>query len=138
MAEQLIAVRKWPCYFFKSDTTGEKDFEEFYTDEEDLDLERFEGLGVIRNAPIFDEFQLEKFVRAVGALRNSGSWTKDSIVELFYMLLPDFAHQKPANIWIKRCDVNTNFRHFFIRYCNSVTITFATSHCCFTHVLRGR
>ena len=31
-AEELIAKKRWPCYFFMSDTTGEKDFEEFYTE----------------------------------------------------------------------------------------------------------
>ena len=51
----LIKVGKWPCYFFKSDTTGEKDFEEFYTKNEDLDLDRFHEIGVIKNDPIFDE-----------------------------------------------------------------------------------
>ena len=41
--------KQWPCYFFKSDTTGEKDFEEFFTDNETLDMKRFENLGVIKN-----------------------------------------------------------------------------------------
>ena len=49
----FIANKKWPCYFFKSDTTGEKDFEELFTDNEDLDMERFETVGVIRNQPEF-------------------------------------------------------------------------------------
>ena len=44
----FIANKQWPCYFFKSDTTGEKDFEELFTDNEDLDMERFETVGVIR------------------------------------------------------------------------------------------
>jgi FlaA1/EpsC-like NDP-sugar epimerase len=54
-AEELIAKNQWPCYFFKSDTTGEKDFEEFFTDNEDLDMERFETVGIIQNQPDFDE-----------------------------------------------------------------------------------
>ena len=49
----FIANKQWPCYFFKSDTTGEKDFEELFTDNEDLDMERFETVGVIRNQPEF-------------------------------------------------------------------------------------
>ena len=49
----FIANKKWPCYFFKSDTTGEKDFEELFTDNEDLGMERFETVGVIRNQPEF-------------------------------------------------------------------------------------
>ena len=61
-AEELIANKQWPCYFFKSDTTGEKDFEEFFTDNEDLDMERFETVGVIKNQPDFDEAKLDDFM----------------------------------------------------------------------------
>lgn len=53
-SSDLIANQKWPCYFFSSDTTGEKDFEEFFTDKEDLDMNRFKGVGVIKNQPIYD------------------------------------------------------------------------------------
>ena len=49
----FIANKLWPCYFFKSDATGEKDFEEFFTDDKYLDMERFRMLGVIRNQPDF-------------------------------------------------------------------------------------
>jgi len=52
---ELKAMHKYPVYFFKSDTTGEKDFEEFYTDMETLDLNRFSDLGVIKNEPKFDQ-----------------------------------------------------------------------------------
>jgi FlaA1/EpsC-like NDP-sugar epimerase len=45
-AEELIANKQWPCYFFKSDTTGEKDFEEFFTDNEELDMGRLRRLGL--------------------------------------------------------------------------------------------
>ena len=49
----FIANKQWLCYFFKSDTTGEKDFEEFFTDNEDLDMKRFETVVVIRKQPEF-------------------------------------------------------------------------------------
>ena len=39
---ELIITNRWPCYFFKSDTSGEKDFEEFFTDNEILDMNRFQ------------------------------------------------------------------------------------------------
>ena len=93
-AEELIAKRQWPCFFFKSDTTGEKDFEEFFTDQEDLDMNRFESLGVIRNQPDFDENLLNEFEAGVDALLTQPTWDKDAIVELFYKLLPEFAHKE--------------------------------------------
>ncbi|MDC0134418.1 UDP-N-acetylglucosamine 4,6-dehydratase [Alphaproteobacteria bacterium] len=93
-AEKLIANKQWPCYFFKSDTTGEKDFEEFFTDNEDLDMMRFETVGVIKNQPDFDEAKLDDFMNGIEALREKGTWTKDDIVKLYFGLLPDFAHKE--------------------------------------------
>jgi FlaA1/EpsC-like NDP-sugar epimerase len=93
-AEELIANKQWPCYFFKSDTTGEKDFEEFFTDNEDLDMERFESVGVIKNQPDFDETKLDDFMNGIEALRGKGTWTKDDIVKLYFDLLPEFAHKE--------------------------------------------
>jgi FlaA1/EpsC-like NDP-sugar epimerase len=93
-AEELIANKQWPCYFFKSDTTGEKDFEEFFTDNEDLDMERFETVGVIKNQPDFDEAKLDDFMDGIETLREKGTWTKDDIVKLYFGLLPEFAHKE--------------------------------------------
>ena len=93
-AEELIAKKQWPCYFFKSDTTGEKDFEEFFTDNEDLDMERFETVGVIKNQPDFDEAKLDDFMDGIETLREKGTWTKDDIVKLYFGLLPEFAHKE--------------------------------------------
>ena len=92
--KDLIANKKWPCYFFKSDTTGEKDFEEFFTDNEDLDMERFDTVGVIKNQSHFDEAKLDYFMVGIEALRLKGVWTKDDIVNLYFGLLPEFAHKE--------------------------------------------
>jgi len=93
-AEELIANKRWPCYFFRSDTTGEKDFEEFFTDNEDLDMERFETVGVIKNQPDFDEAKLDDFMDGIEGLREKGTWAKDDIVKLYFGLLPEFAHKE--------------------------------------------
>ena len=92
--EELIAKKQWPCYFFKSDTTGEKDFEEFFTDNEDLNMDRFDTVGVIRNQPDFDEVKLNEFMNGIEALRAKATWTKDDIVKLYFGLLPEFAHKE--------------------------------------------
>ena len=92
--EELIAKKQWPCFFFKSDTTGEKDFEEFFTDNEDLDMERFETVGVIKNMPDFDEAKLDDFMNGIEALREKGTWAKNDIVKLYFGLLPEFAHKE--------------------------------------------
>lgn len=93
-ADELIANKRWPCYFFESDTTGEKDFEEFFTGNEDLDMERFETVGVIKNKADFDEVKLDYFTNKIEALRSVGLWTKGNLVEVFYGLLPEFGHKE--------------------------------------------
>jgi FlaA1/EpsC-like NDP-sugar epimerase len=91
---ELIVKKQWPCYFFKSDTTGEKDFEEFFTDKEDLDMDRFKSIGVIRNQPLFDNGKLDAFVNGVEEVRAKSTLVKKDIVELFFNILPDFAHKE--------------------------------------------
>ena len=93
-SEELIAKKQWPCYFFKSDTTGEKDFEEFFTDNEDLDMKRFETVGVIPNQPEFDGAKLDEFMDGIAALREKSTWNKEDIVKLYFNLLPEFAHKE--------------------------------------------
>lgn len=93
-ADDLIARKKWPCLFTGSDTTGEKDFEEFYTDNETLDMNRFENLGIIKNKGDFDTSQLNEFARQIGEMKLNLNWDKESIVALFHSLLPNFGHKE--------------------------------------------
>ena len=88
----LPAKGYWPCYFFESDTTGEKDHEEFFTSEEVLDWTRFNSLGVIKNESSFNEALLAQFESNFESLRQRSNWNKMDLVELFHDLLPDFAH----------------------------------------------
>ena len=83
---------KWPCLFTKSDTTGEKDFEEFYTDKEILDMNRFENLGVIKNEPEYNETQLNNFEDTIRQLKSSMNWDKKSIVNEFFKMIPKFGY----------------------------------------------
>ena len=83
---------KWPCLFTKSDTTGEKGFEEFYTDKEVLDMDRFENLGVIKNEPEYDENQLNNFKDTISQLKSGMSWDKKSIVNEFFKMIPKFEY----------------------------------------------
>jgi len=91
---ELKAKGKWPVYFFPSDTTGEKDFEEFYTAGETLDMDRFASIGVIKNASDFDAAALGHFESAVRAMRARGRWTRDELIELFNRTIPEFEHKE--------------------------------------------
>ena len=91
---ELIRQKKWPCYFFKSDTTGEKDFEEFYTDNETLDMERFTSIGIIRNDPFFEAEKLSFFEQNIETIKNSNNWNREEIVTLFHKMIPNFGHKE--------------------------------------------
>ncbi len=94
LMKTLPAKGKWPCLFTPSNTTGEKDFEEFYTGNEDLDMDRFDNLGVIKNEATFNEELLNYFEANINKLKDSLYWTKKDILKLFFKLIPDFKHQE--------------------------------------------
>lgn len=94
LAKTLPEQGKWPCLFTTSDTTGEKDFEEFFTDHETLDMERFENLGIIKNEADFDEQLLAEFEDRIAAMKQDLAWTKQDLVDLFYRMIPDFGHKE--------------------------------------------
>tara|TARA_B100001540_G_C15698250_1_gene592565 strand:- start:566 stop:1120 length:555 start_codon:yes stop_codon:yes gene_type:complete len=85
---------KWPCLFTKSDTTGEKDFEEFFTENETLDLKRFENLGIIKNELSIDQHKIDLFDKKIGQMRSEGYWEKGQIVDLFNKMIPNFNHKE--------------------------------------------
>ncbi|MBP6754896.1 MAG: UDP-N-acetylglucosamine 4,6-dehydratase [Bacteroidia bacterium] len=85
---------KWPCLFTKSDTTGEKDFEEFFTDNEELDMERFENLGIVKNNPSYDESKLISFTEKINKMKFEKKWNKKEIVDLFFDMIPNFGHKE--------------------------------------------
>ena len=93
-AAELIASKRWPCYFFNSDTSGEKDFEEFFTDNEILDMDRFINLGVIKNESDFDNKLLDNFIEVINYMKGQRVWEKAPIVELFNQMIPGFDHKE--------------------------------------------
>lgn len=94
LADVLPNKGKWPCLFAKSNTTGEKDIEEFYTDHEVLDMERFANIGIIKSEGRVDAQKIEFFENEIQRIKNQGLWTKDQLVALFFNMIPDFGHQE--------------------------------------------
>ncbi|MFK5982678.1 MAG: UDP-N-acetylglucosamine 4,6-dehydratase [Flavobacteriaceae bacterium] len=90
----LSGVEVWPCLFTKSDTTGEKDFEEFYTNKETLNMDRFENLGIIKNELHIDDDKLKLFKNTITKLKAGKQWNKQQIVDLFFKMIPDFGHKE--------------------------------------------
>ncbi len=94
LVKTLPALGKWPCLFTASDTTGEKDFEEFFTENEALDMERFANLGVIKNELIYNAELLKLFEQKITEFKGKKVWDKDEIVALFNRMLPSFEHKE--------------------------------------------
>jgi FlaA1/EpsC-like NDP-sugar epimerase len=92
--QELAAKRRWPCFFFASNTTGEKDFEEFFTDEEVLDMNRFKNLGIIKGNVHFEDGKLEVFASEIRRLKQAGTWKRADLIALFNTLLPNFNHKE--------------------------------------------
>ncbi len=92
--QELDLTKQWPCLFTKSDTTGEKDFEEFYTDNEVLDMKKYHNLGVIKNTLNYDELKLKYFESKIDDFLKVGKWKKQDIVDIFNYMIPDFKHKE--------------------------------------------
>jgi FlaA1/EpsC-like NDP-sugar epimerase len=90
----LIEKSKWPCLFLSSDTTGEKDFEEFFTQYELLDMERFNNIGVIKNEAIYNDSLLDFFIGTIAEMKFKKNWSKVDLLELFNKMIPDFRHKE--------------------------------------------
>jgi FlaA1/EpsC-like NDP-sugar epimerase len=94
LMETLPKQKKWPCLFASSDTTGEKDFEEFFTDKEVLDMKRFENFGIIKNNADFLEEKINLFSSSIKEMKKEKKWNKEQLVDLFLKMIPDFGHQE--------------------------------------------
>jgi FlaA1/EpsC-like NDP-sugar epimerase len=94
LIKELPQQGKWPCLFTPSNTTGEKDFEEFFTSNETIDLDRFQNLGVVKNGLAHNADKLDYFLDQISQMRERGIWTKEEIVNLFHEMIPDFGHEE--------------------------------------------
>lgn len=91
--EEIIKDSKWPCFFFKSDTTGEKDFEEFFTDDETINTDYFNGIGIIKNKNEFDQKKLDYFIKTINKIKNSNNYSKSNLIKLFRQTVIGFEHK---------------------------------------------
>tara|TARA_Y100001958_G_scaffold118822_1_gene85884 strand:- start:5296 stop:6498 length:1203 start_codon:yes stop_codon:yes gene_type:complete len=88
---------KYPIFFFQSDTSGEKEYEEFYTKRESVDLKTFDSLGFIKKN--HNNINLDKVRLDFEELFNKESISKSDIVDLIKSYVPDFNHiEKGKNL----------------------------------------
>lgn len=85
-------IKSWPIYFFGSDTSGEKSFEEFFTEKEELDNDSFINLGVVKNSKKRSIQEIDAIFDQLHTLFESKDVTKDAIVDILKAYLPNFEH----------------------------------------------
>lgn len=90
--ELRAGSKKYPVYFSESDTSGEKGYEEFYVDGENVDLERFESLGVVIEKPIPDKAKIEKLFADLENIFERNDLKKEDVVNILSEYLPNFNH----------------------------------------------
>ncbi len=97
--EAKLAASQWndanaayPVYYFGSDTSGEKSFEEFFTENEEIDWDRFESLGVIKNAPRKDFRHIDVMFQKLTSIFAKEKIVKTDIVRLLADFIPNFEH----------------------------------------------
>ena len=86
--------REYPVVYSLSDTTGEKDFEEFYVPGEKLDLERFASLGVILESPRKSAPEVKAFLENLETLFANPAFTKEEVVDAIRGFVPNFVHEE--------------------------------------------
>lgn len=93
-AKELIQQKKWPCFFTPSNTTGEKQYEEFYTDNDHIDTNTFKTIGITKN--IWKDSgkpNFENFVEFAKSAKQSNA-TKSNYVDEIRKCVPGLSHQE--------------------------------------------
>ena len=93
-AEMPYDTKVWPVVYSKSDTTGEKSFEEFYVPGEKLNLDRFASLGVIEETSHRPIGEVNTFFEKLEAIFANPNFTKAQVVDALKTFIPNFEHQE--------------------------------------------
>ena len=91
-ALNILDDNPYPVYFFKTDTSGEKLYEEFYNSKDQINLKKYSSIGVITNSvkPSFTD--LESIISEIEELFKTDSYEKKDVIKVMNRLMPDFHH----------------------------------------------
>lgn len=93
-AEMLDDTKVWPVVYSKSDTTGEKSFEEFYVSGEKVNFSRFQSLGVIEETSCRTMDEIDTFLGSLEEIFASIDFTKAQVVDAIKKFIPNFDHEE--------------------------------------------
>ena len=84
----------YPVVYFKSDTTGEKAYEEFYVPGEEIDMKRFEALGVVKQSIRHNMDEINDFFCRIESVFDKDDFTKAEVVSCIKGFIPNFEHEE--------------------------------------------
>jgi hypothetical protein len=84
----------YPVVYFKSDTTGEKAYEEFYVPGEKVDMQRFQALGVVEQTARHAMSEVNAFFDNLESIFAKDDFTKAQVVEAIKVFIPNFEHEE--------------------------------------------
>jgi len=90
--------KSYPIYIFGSETSGEKPFEEFFTDNEELDINSFISLGIVKNAKKRSIFEINEILNQLSSLFRSKITSKTEIINTLKYYLPNFEHIEKGKV----------------------------------------
>lgn len=93
-ADMSYESDSYPVVYFKSDTTGEKAYEEFFIPGEKVNMERFFALGVVEETSHKDMNEIQEFFRELEGIFVSPEFTKEQVVESIKKFIPNFEHEE--------------------------------------------
>ena len=93
-SEMSYDTDKYPVVYFKSDTTGEKAYEEFYIPGEKINMQRFISLGVIEETTRRPMNEIEAFFEEIEGIFASPEFTKEDVVTAIKRFIPNFEHEE--------------------------------------------
>lgn len=84
----------YPVVYFKSDTTGEKAYEEFYVPGEKVNMDRFMALGVVEETAHQPMTEVNAFFNELEGIFQKEDFTKSQVVEAIKRFIPNFEHEE--------------------------------------------
>ena len=93
-AEMPADGKEYPVYYFTSDTTGEKSFEEFFVKGEQVNMNRFQALGVIEEVKARNISEINAFFDKLKKISGHSESKKEDIVKTIKEFIPNFEHQE--------------------------------------------
>lgn len=85
-------AKYWPVNIFQTDTVGEKPFEEFHTEQEEINTVKYRELGVIKYISYYQREEINKFFSAIDSINLAEADAQKKLLGALAEFVPTFSH----------------------------------------------